>query len=870
MASVMLSLGGVQDAHAVEGMRPNAVDSQNNGGSAADGQTLTPGDVAARPAGPAMTGFTFARWSSEAEPASAFDYELPVAENTTLDAEWVLPLQITTTTSGSNHVVVFTSGSGNWEVPAGVTELDVLVVGGGGGGQGYGGGGGGGGFCGVSNHIVTPGDNISVVVGDGGAGSLRGAGTGPYPQSSKAGDGQNSVFGTIIAYGGSGGNWVWTSSGAGYGRGGTSGGNNVNSIGGLVAALPSNNYGSGSGVGTAGLVGTSAQGGAGLSSSISGITTWYGGGGGALVNGLGGIGGGGAGHSGGDNNGYPGQTNTGGGGGAGHTGVGGKGGSGVVIVAYTAGIPPAPGALMATVSDQRLDLSWSTADGATSYSVKRSLVDGGPYTVIAADVTGTSYADTGLTNGVAYYYVVSASNGEGESADSASVGATPALVVPAAPTGLQAIPSSSQVSLTWNAPVGANGYSLKRSPNSNGPYTRIANNLAATSFLDTGLANGTTYYYVVSASNGAGEGADSSVINATPEAPAPLRIMCVGDSITAGYTDNPSWTVPFQFGYRSGLYQRLTSAGFVFQFVGGSAEPWNGVFGTPANTPVPDLRSVNQDRHRGYGGQGTGHVMNNIAAWLSADNPDIVLLMIGINDLGLHQLTSAKNNLNNIVDTIVSQKPAASVVVAQITPGANNGYVLQEFIDYNTYIREDLVPSFQQQGKRVTTVDQYANFPLKNGQVDPSLFANAINHPTAAAYDRMAQTWLAGIQSADYADWARGYPGFTLSNPAADADGDGLSNKSEYAFGLDPTRGSPSSPVTVDGMLLSDARFSYTRRANSALSYSVWTSTDLRTWTRDPDAIQTPGTQTGNVLQVAVALGSVPSSAKLFVRVQAE
>ena len=46
----------------------------------------------------------------------------------------------------------------------------------------------------------------------------------------------------------------------------------------------------------------------------------------------------------------------------------------------------------------------------------------------------------------------------------------------------------------------------------------------------------------------------------TAWATAPIRIECVGDSITAGYTDNPNWNVPFEFGYRSGLYTRLTNA----------------------------------------------------------------------------------------------------------------------------------------------------------------------------------------------------------------------------------------------------------------------------------------------------------------------
>ena len=230
-------------------------------------------------------------------------------------------------------------------------------------------------------------------------------------------------------------------------------------------------------------------------------------------------------------------------------------------------------------------------------------------------------------------------------------------------------------------------------------------------------------------------------------AATPVRIMCVGDSITAGYTDNPGWNVPFEHGYRSGLYTRLTAAGHDVLLVGASPEPWNGVFGTPRNTPTVDLRKLGQDGHRGYGGQGTAYVLGNIGGWLEADDPDVVLLMIGINDLGVHKLTDAKSNLDRIVGEIVSKKPDADVIVAEITPGANNGYVLQEFLDYNTYIRETLVPAYRRQGKRVTAVSQYANFPLKNGAVDPALFANAINHPTAAQYDLMAKTWHDGIKA---------------------------------------------------------------------------------------------------------------------------
>ena len=106
-------------------------------------------------------------------------------------------------------------------------------------------------------------------------------------------------------------------------------------------------------------------------------------------------------------------------------------------------------------------------------------------------------------------------------------------------------------------------------------------------------------------------------------------------------------------------------------------------------------------------------------------------------------MARAKTNLNSIVNTIVATKPNADVIVAQITPTV--GYS-QYIVDYNTYIRDTLVPTFQTAGKHVSTVDQYSNL-LTNGSIDPTLFSNGINHPTPPAYDRMAQTWFDGIQA---------------------------------------------------------------------------------------------------------------------------
>ncbi|HEY2082456.1 MAG TPA: Ig-like domain-containing protein [Verrucomicrobiae bacterium] len=85
------------------------------------------------------------------------------------------------------------------------------------------------------------------------------------------------------------------------------------------------------------------------------------------------------------------------------------------------------------------------------------------------------------------------------------------------PTGLTATGGNAQVTLNWTASPGATSYRVKRATVDGGPYTTLATT-SALSFFNSGLANGVIYYYVVSAVNGSGEGANSSQINVTPQA----------------------------------------------------------------------------------------------------------------------------------------------------------------------------------------------------------------------------------------------------------------------------------------------------------------------------------------------------------------
>jgi fibronectin type 3 domain-containing protein/regulation of enolase protein 1 (concanavalin A-like superfamily) len=180
-------------------------------------------------------------------------------------------------------------------------------------------------------------------------------------------------------------------------------------------------------------------------------------------------------------------------------------------------IPPTPTGLGATpASLSQINLSWTASPGAISYNVKRASVSGGPYTTVAVSVNTTNYLDAGLLSATTYYYVVSAENGSGESADSIEASATTLAAPPPAPTGLTAILGENQVTLSWTPSPAATSYNVKRATTGGGPYTNVATGVTSTNYVNTGLTNGVTFYYVVSASNAIGTGPDSAEVSVTP------------------------------------------------------------------------------------------------------------------------------------------------------------------------------------------------------------------------------------------------------------------------------------------------------------------------------------------------------------------
>ncbi len=179
--------------------------------------------------------------------------------------------------------------------------------------------------------------------------------------------------------------------------------------------------------------------------------------------------------------------------------------------------PPAPANLTATGGSSQINLAWTAAGGAATYTVKRSPVDGGPYQIVASNITALTFADTTVANNTPYYYVVTASNAAGESANSNQGSATAVLAIPGIPGSLLSASGNGEARIYWNASAGAASYNVKRSLASSGTYTTVGTSVS-TEFTDTGLTNGTTYYYRVSAVNAAGESTNSGVVIVNPRA----------------------------------------------------------------------------------------------------------------------------------------------------------------------------------------------------------------------------------------------------------------------------------------------------------------------------------------------------------------
>ncbi len=316
--------------------------------------------------------------------------------------------------------------------------------------------------------------------------------------------------------------------------------------------------------------------------------------------------------------------------------------------------PAAPGGLTATgVATNQINLAWIDNSGnEDGFNLERS-ADGGNYSSLAMLAAGvTNYSDTGLAAGATYFYrVQSFRSCWGNSAFAGPVSAV-TLVPPApvTPVGLVAVPGNGQINLSWLASAGAGSYNLKRGTSSGGETLLVST--TGTAYTNTGLANGTVYYYAVSAVNAGGEGNNSSEVSATPEAFATAYWTNLVTSAAQSWDASANWTNIAAYPNATGVVVNMT-----------------------ANIAATQTNNVDQNITLGWLNIGDA---NASSAFLVAPNGGTLTFASGTNNnAGLVQVsTSAGDTIaapiaisNNL--TVVNNATAHTLTLAGTISGTN-------------------------------------------------------------------------------------------------------------------------------------------------------------------------------------------------------
>jgi autotransporter-associated beta strand protein len=318
--------------------------------------------------------------------------------------------------------------------------------------------------------------------------------------------------------------------------------------------------------------------------------------------------------------------------------------------------PAAPSGLAAVgFSTNQINLTWiNNATDENGFNLERS-TNGGNYSVITTLPAGvTNYSDTGLLPATTYYYQVQAFRSCWGNSDysAAARAATLAPPAPVTPVGLLATPGNTQIVLSWLVSTGAGGYNLKRAAVSGGPYTTIAS-LTGTSYTNSGLVNGTTYYYVVSAVNAGGEGGNSLEAAATPLAFATAYWTNVLTTAAQSWNANANWTNIASFPSAAAVFVNMT-----------------------ANIAAPQTNNLNQNITLGWLNVGD---TDGSSAYMIAPNGGTLTFANGTsNGAGLTQLsTSAGDTVaapmilsNNL--TVVNNSSSHTLTLSGAISGSNS------------------------------------------------------------------------------------------------------------------------------------------------------------------------------------------------------
>jgi len=442
----------------------------------------------------------------------------------------------------------------------------------------------------------------------------------------------------------------------------------------------------------------------------------------------------------------------------------GTGAPGVSAITTPMRTPDAPASVTATAGDASATVTWTAVppsgnggSAITGYTVTPYVAGtaGTPQSVNASTLTASF---SGLSNGTTYIFKVVATNALGDSATPASSNAVTPATPPSQPQSVTASAGNLQATVNWQAPTSNGGASITSYTVT--PY--IGNtaqpgwtvNPTPTTFVATGLTNGTTYTFQVAAINSAGTspvGTSNAVTPATtPSAP---------QIVTAAGTDSQqatvSWTIPASDG-GSGITSYTITA-----YVGNTA-------GVPFTTSGPTTSKVMTGLTNGTtytfrvyasnsAGPGPSATSNAVEVGLPAA-PTGVSATAGANQATVSWTASVSNGAT-ITSYIVQSFVGAQKQNASATGGATSVVI-------------DGLPSGVSYTFQVYAQSNYGNSPL-------SAMSNAVTATGAAT------TYASTVRG----DGAGIY--YRLGEPSGPAAGDSSGNANLGTYTFAPILGQP-------------------------------------------------------------------------------
>ena len=245
-----------------------------------------------------------------------------------------------------------------------------------------------------------------------------------------------------------------------------------------------------------------------------------------------------------------------------------------VLVVETPPVPTAPDA--PTIGTATAGNGQATVTFTPPASNGGSAITGYTATSLPGSITGTGSSSpitvTGLTNGTAYTFTVTATNAVGTSpASSASNSVTPSVpAVPDQVAGVSVTGVNKQVLIGWDAPgqggAAITDYLVEYKTSSSSTWITFSDGTSSnTKTIVTGLANGTAYDFRVSAINSGGTGTASATSTATPNAISTLAFVFTGESNSGGIGLNSDATAGELATRSSVQIMNLTSGLFLFE-----------------------------------------------------------------------------------------------------------------------------------------------------------------------------------------------------------------------------------------------------------------------------------------------------------------